>query len=71
MCGRYYRIEDKQAIAEYFHAEAIGDELAYVPGYNIAPTTTQPIIRNARDTDTREIAPMRWLLVSRPRDFVL
>ena len=41
MCGRYYRIEDKQAIAEYFRAEAQGDSLIYVPEYNIAPTSMQ------------------------------
>ena len=63
MCGRYYRVGDKQVIADYFHAEAFGDDLDYVPGYNIAPTTTQPIIRQARDSDAREIVPMRWGLV--------
>jgi len=62
MCGRYYRIEDKQAIAEYFHAEAAGDELL-PPGYNIAPSTTQPVIRQARDTGSRELVGARWGLV--------
>lgn len=63
MCGRYYRTEDKQQIAEAFRAEATGDPLAYAPGYNIAPTTIQPIIRQARETFKREIVPMRWGLV--------
>ena len=63
MCGRYYRIEDKQAIAEHFHAEAQGDSLIYVPEYNIAPTSMQPVIRQVRDTQARELVPMRWGLV--------
>jgi putative SOS response-associated peptidase YedK len=63
MCGRYYRIADKQAIAECFRARPSGDELAYAPGYNIAPSTTQLVIRQDRETGEREIVPMRWGLV--------
>lgn len=55
MCGRYYRTLGKQRIAE-----ALRDPLAYAPGYNIAPTTTQPVVRLARDTNLREVVPMRW-----------
>jgi len=40
MCGRYYRLEDKQALSKYFHAQPIDEgEYAYTPAYNIAPTT--------------------------------
>ena len=63
MCGRYYRTPGKQALAEAFHAEAKGDDSAYAPGFNIAPTTTQPVLRQERDTLQREIVPMRWGLV--------
>jgi putative SOS response-associated peptidase YedK len=63
MCGRYYRTKDKQAIAEFFHAEPTGDELLYAPGYNIAPTTIQPVIRQNRVTLTPEAVPMCWGLV--------
>jgi len=63
MCGRYYRTADKQQLAEAFRAEATGDPLPYAPGYNIAPTTAQPVVRQARDTNQREIMPMRWGLV--------
>ena len=63
MCGRYYRTADKQELSEFFHAEAAGDDLAYAPGYNIAPTTTQPVLRQQRDTGMRELVPMRWGLV--------
>ena len=60
MCGRYYRIEDKQHLAEYFQSIVTGDSLAYAPGYNIAPTTIQPVVRQERDTNRRELVPMRW-----------
>ena len=63
MCGRYYRTFDKQKIAEALRAQANGDPLAYVPAYNIAPTTTQPVLRLERDTFERELVPMRWGLV--------
>lgn len=64
MCGRYYRLEDKQALSKYFHAQPIDEgEYAYTPAYNIAPTTLQPVIRQSRETDAREIVPMRWGLV--------
>ena len=63
MCGRYYRIEDKQHLAEYFQSIVTGDSLAYAPGYNIAPTTIQPVVRQERDTNRRELVPMRWGLV--------
>lgn len=63
MCGRYYRTFDKQKIAEALRAQTSGDPLAYVPAYNIAPTTTQPVLRLERDTLERELVPMRWGLV--------
>jgi putative SOS response-associated peptidase YedK len=62
MCGRYYRVEDKQAIAEYFRSNPADDELL-PPGFNIAPTTRQPVIRQGRDTGGRELVGMRWGLV--------
>jgi len=63
VCGRYYRTEDKQQLAEYFQAIMTGDPLTYAPGYNIAPTTIQPVLRLERDTNFRELVPMRWGLV--------
>ena len=62
MCGRYYRTADKQAIAEWFHASAASDD-PMPPGYNIAPSTIQPVIRQGRDTGARELVGMRWGLV--------
>lgn len=63
MCGRYYRVGDKQAIAEYFRVGASAYDAVYAPAYSVAPSTTQPVIRQARGTEQREIVPMRWGLV--------
>jgi putative SOS response-associated peptidase YedK len=62
MCGRYYRIADKQTIVDHFHSPAATDE-PFPPAYNIAPGTTQPVIRQGRDTGARELVGMRWGLV--------
>jgi len=62
MCGRYYRTPGKQAIAEHFHAVIATDE-PLPPGYNIAPSTTQPVIRQDRDSLARELVGMRWGLI--------
>ena len=62
MCGRYYRIADKQAIVDHFHSPAATNE-PFPPGYNIAPCTTQPVIRQGRDTGARELVGMCWGLV--------
>jgi putative SOS response-associated peptidase YedK len=63
MCRRYNRTADKQTITEYFHSAVASDE-PLPPGYNIAPGTTQPVIRQARDTFVRELVSMRWGLIS-------
>lgn len=44
---------DKQKIAEAFRAEATGDSLPYDPSHNIAPTSTQPVLRQERETFRR------------------
>jgi putative SOS response-associated peptidase YedK len=62
MCGRYYRIGDKQAIAEHFASEPASEE-PFPPAYNIAPSTIQPVIRQGRDSGVRELAGMRWGMV--------
>jgi putative SOS response-associated peptidase YedK len=51
MCGRYYRRSDKQAIAEHFRVRNDLSGLVLPDAdYNVAPTTMQPVIREARDT---------------------
>ena len=63
MCGRYYRTADKQTLAEYFHAEPDEGSPDFPPAFNIAPTTTQPVIRQSRESSARELTGMRWGLV--------
>jgi putative SOS response-associated peptidase YedK len=40
-----------------------GELPEFVPDYNIAPTTFQPVIRLDKETGERELATMRWGLV--------
>jgi len=61
MCGRYYRQSDKQAIAEHFAANLYDFELQ--DSYNIAPQSTQPVVRVNRDSGEREVALLRWGLI--------
>jgi putative SOS response-associated peptidase YedK len=62
MCGRYYTKRQKQEIAERMRAKKVFDE-PFLPNYNIAPTTFQPIVRQERDSDERELVLARWGLV--------
>jgi putative SOS response-associated peptidase YedK len=55
---------DKQRIAEHFRTHGDLSELLMPPeDYNVAPSTTQPIIRHSRETGEREMVLMRWRLV--------
>lgn len=64
MCGRYYRRGDKQKIAEQFRVRNDISSLVIPDAdYNVAPTTMQPVIRQARDTKDRELVLMRWGLI--------
>jgi putative SOS response-associated peptidase YedK len=64
MCGRYVRKADKQKIAEAFKAHADLDTLTLAPeDFNIAPSTFQPVIRQSREDESRELVLMRWGLV--------
>ncbi len=63
MCGRYLRRSDKQRIAEAFRLGHLPEGLVVPPDYNVAPTSTQPVIRLKRDTGERELVMMRWGLI--------
>lgn len=63
MCGRYLRRSDKQRIAEAFRLGHLSEGLVLPPDYNVAPTSTQPVIRLKRDTGERELVMMRWGLI--------
>jgi putative SOS response-associated peptidase YedK len=65
MCGRYGRRSDKQRIAEWFHTHNtnVFNDSTFLPSYNVAPMTFQPVVRLNLQTGEREIAYMRWGLV--------
>jgi putative SOS response-associated peptidase YedK len=64
MCGRYGRNGDKQNVATWFEVSGDLSDLPPLPDdYNIAPTSFQPIVRQAKDTDARELVLVRWGLV--------
>jgi len=64
MCGRYVSRADKQRIAETFDAGIPEDyDPDFVPDYNVAPQTMQPVVRVDSDTGLRELVLMRWGLV--------
>jgi len=65
MCGRYVSRSDKQRIAETFHAQIVPEDYDpdFVPDYNVAPQTMQPVIRLNHETGQRELTRMRWGLV--------
>ena len=63
MCGRYYRRSDKQRIAEAFHLGELPEGFVLPPDFNVAPTTSQPVIRASRETGERKLELMRWGMV--------
>lgn len=63
MCGRYYRKGSKQKLAEHFAAVPATGFIDLPPDYNVAPTSSQPVIRNSREGAVRELLLMRWGLV--------
>jgi putative SOS response-associated peptidase YedK len=62
MCGRFARKSTQEVLAEWFDLE-LEDMPWFAPSYNIAPQSTQPIVRLNRDTGRRESALLRWGLV--------
>lgn len=60
MCGRYYRRSDKQAMADHFRVRNdLTDLVLPDANYNVAPTTMQPVIREAREIKDRELDLIR------------
>jgi putative SOS response-associated peptidase YedK len=62
MCGRFARRSTQEVLADWFGVE-IEDMPWFAPSYNVAPQTSQPVVRLNHDTGKREIAMMRWGLV--------
>lgn len=62
MCGRYIRRGSAEKVAQWFDIQP-EDLPVFGPSYNIAPQSTQPVVRLSVDTDGRELAMMRWGLI--------
>jgi putative SOS response-associated peptidase YedK len=65
MCGRYGIRADKQRIAEWMqtHNTDVFDDSYLVPSYNVAPQSSQPVVRLSAETAERELTVMRWGLI--------
>lgn len=67
MCGRFAINDETNAIieevVEKHGIKALENWRAYVPAFNIAPTTQVPIIMHSKREASRVIAPARWSLV--------
>jgi putative SOS response-associated peptidase YedK len=61
VCGRFRVARRKQIIEEHF--DAVSDEPAWLPRYNVAPTQPVPVIRQHPREARREISFMRWGLI--------
>jgi putative SOS response-associated peptidase YedK len=62
MCGRYASTLSGEELGRYFHADEIAD-IELRPSWNIAPTTTVPIVVEKRDDRARLVTTARWSLV--------
>jgi putative SOS response-associated peptidase YedK len=62
MCGRFARRSTQEVLADWFGVE-LEDMPWFAPSFNVAPQTTQPIVRLNRDRGDREFALLRWGLV--------
>lgn len=62
MCGRFARRSTQEVLADWFGVE-LEDMPFFAPSYNVAPQSTQPVVRLNRDTGKPEFALMRWGLV--------
>ena len=62
MCGRFARKSTQEVLADWFGVE-LEDMPWFAPSFNVAPQSTQPIVRLNRDCGNREFALLRWGLV--------
>jgi putative SOS response-associated peptidase YedK len=66
MCGRFARRSTQEVLADWFGVEPGPDaeeSAAFVPTFNAAPQTMQPVVRLNPDSGQREFAMLRWGLV--------
>jgi putative SOS response-associated peptidase YedK len=62
MCGRFARRSTQEVLADWFGVP-LEDIPWFIPTFNAAPQSTQPILRLDRDTGARVCALARWGLV--------
>jgi putative SOS response-associated peptidase YedK len=62
MCGRFARRSTQEVLADWFGVE-MEDMPFFAPSYNVAPQSTQPVVRLNTKTGKPEFALMRWGLV--------
>jgi putative SOS response-associated peptidase YedK len=62
MCGRYIRRGSAEKVAQWFDIQP-EDLPVFGPSYNVAPQSTQPVVRLNVDRDRQELALMRWDLI--------
>jgi len=62
MCGRFARKSTREVLADWFGVD-LEDQPAFIPSYNVAPQSQQPVVRLGRDSGDPEFALMRWGLV--------
>jgi putative SOS response-associated peptidase YedK len=62
MCGRYIRRGSAEKVAQWFDIQP-EDLPVFGPSYNVAPQSTQPVVRLNVDRDRQELALMRWGLI--------
>jgi putative SOS response-associated peptidase YedK len=62
MCGRFARRSTQEVLADWFGVE-LEDMPWFAPSFNVAPQSTQPVVRINADTGRREFALMRWGLI--------
>jgi putative SOS response-associated peptidase YedK len=62
MCGRFARRSTQEVLADWFGIP-LEDMPWFIPTFNAAPQSTQPILRLDRDTGARACVLARWGLV--------
>jgi putative SOS response-associated peptidase YedK len=62
MCGRFARKSTQEVLARLFGVE-FEDMPPFMPNFNIAPQSFQPVVRLSRESGGREFRLMRWGLV--------
>jgi putative SOS response-associated peptidase YedK len=62
MCGRYIRRGSAEKVAQWFDIQP-EDLPVFGPSYNVAPQSTQPVVRLNVDRNRQELALLRWGLI--------